>query len=583
MEDSSTQWPHVFESIKARLAENGPVVTLAESWGEQKKIGLCARTLTCGLVCEDEYEAVTGEQELGHQVDTSGPYPCPGNDEHIPRFWIFGTSAIPDGIEPLVLSWTANNRTVQQPDPRLLMTYGLIPRIEQEGTVHWDEPANPTPDVLIVEPVSIYEYLHETPSSVTIQREYLQDYASLRKRAVICVFYERWIVKNDDETRTLLDGDRYKEFRFKDAFFRIQTIVGDDSEFHIDMWGHRLLLRPGSLPVSEDANRFGELNWPGLTKAITDQSWRGQDFNYVFVKDDVLGRFEGCEEYEIHPESGSVTYGGQWAVSYCDRIGRDLIRLEVKKLYEGSSPDIVRHYHRHAVEPPTGTIEELRQTRNIGVRARDIVYSLVELGEAVAELATRVLDREITSSDVVSLDWRLLEYNGWWNADAVEPVCRHVSISATRDAFLNHCKDLYRFIGEGISEKVLRNVLIGLGVEKSDLCDLRSLRLMCMLVELGLIAQDAGLDLVEDRSEIVKRYDIPASPSPCRHLFALNGLRQLDSHRPGSSFDEKLNTGLTEFGIDQASTAAGFGLAIDALYDKQSTELVECAGAFVTE
>jgi len=228
--------------------------------------------LTCGLVRETEYEAITGEQELGHEVSTSGPYPDPSTEEYIPRFWIFGTSLIPEGIEPLVLSWTWNNRTVQHPDPGLLMTYGLIPRIEQEGTVHWDEPANPTPDVLIVKPVSIYEPFHKSLSSVTIRREYLQDFASLRKRAVVCVFYERWIVANDDEVRTLLNGDQYKEFRFRDAYFRVQTIMGEDSKFHIDIWGHRLILRPGSLPVSEDANRFGELNWPGLPEAINDRN-----------------------------------------------------------------------------------------------------------------------------------------------------------------------------------------------------------------------------------------------------------------------------------------------------------------------
>jgi len=358
--------------------------------------------------------------------------------------------------------------------------------------------------------------------------------------------------------------------------------MGEDSEFHIDIWGHRLLLRHGAFPISEDANRYGELKWPGLSSVINDKNWRGQGFEYVYVKDDVLGRFEGSKEYEIQPESGSVSYGCQWGVSHCDRIGRDLIRLEVKKLYEGISPDIVRHYHRHAVEPPTGTIDELRQTRNIGVRARDIVYCLVELGEAIAELATRVLGREITSSDVVSLDPRSIEYNGWWNADAVEPICRHVPISATRDSFLNRCKDLDRLIGEGFKEKVLRKVLIGLGVAESQIKRLRSLKLLCMLVELGQLAQDAGLDLVADQSEIVDRYKIPADPSPCRHLFALNDLRQLDAHRPGTSFDEKLSAGLVMFDIDLAGTVAGFGMGIDALYDSLVVELHECAGALFT-
>ena len=582
MEDSSAQWPHVFESLQSRLSENGPCVTLAESWEEQKELGLCARTLTCGLVREEDYEAITGEQELGHEVDTSGPYPNPDIEEYIPRFWIFGTSAIPDGIEPLVLSWTSNNQTVQQPDPGMLMTYGLIPRVEQGGTVHWDEPAKPTPDVLIVKPVSICEHSHETLSSVTIQREYLQDYASLRKRAVVTVFYERWIVDNDDEARSLLEGDRYREFRYRDACFRVQLIEGEDSKFHIDIWGHRLILRPGPLPVSEDANRFGKLDWPGVSESIDDKNWRGQGMTYVYVKDEVLGRFEGRPEYQIYPESGSVEYGGQWAVSHCGRIGRDLIRLKVKKLYEGNSPNIVRHYYQHAVEPPAGAIEELRQARNIGVRARNIVYGLVGLGEAVAELATPQLAPEITSNDVVSLDRQWLDHHGWWKADAVEPICRHVPISATRDAFLNRCKDLYRLIVEGFQEKVLRKVLIDLGLDESEIKEFRSLKLLCRLVELGLLAQDAGLKLITDRAEVIRRFESPADPSPCLHLFALNDLRQLDVHRQGSSFEARLTSGLGVFDIDPASTAAGYGEAIDALYDRLTIELHECAEALAT-
>lgn len=582
MENSSSKWPSVFASLKSRLADDGPVVTLAESWEEQKETGLCARTLTCGLVREAEYEEITGEQELGHDVDTNGPYPCPGTHEFIPRFWIFGTSAIPGDIEPLVLSWTSNNRTVQHPDPGLLMAYGLIPRVEENGIVHWDEPAQPTPDVLIVKPVSIYEHFHETPSSVTIRREYLQDYASLRGRSVVCVFYERWIVTNDEQARLLLGGERYREYRFRDALFRVQTIVGEDSRFHIDIWGHRLLLRPGSLPVSEDSNRFGELNWPGVDEPIDDQNWRGQGMTFVYVRDDVLGRFEGRSEYQINPVHGSVAYGGQWSVSDCDRLGRDLIRLELNTLYEGTHPDIIRHYHRHAVSPPAGALDELRAVRNIGVRARDTVFGLTELGESVAELATRVLGRTVSSADVVSLDRRWLEYHGWWKADAVEPICRHVPISATRDAFVDRCKDLYQLVGEGLSERVLRELLIGLGVERTSIKDFRSLKCLCRLVELSLIAQQAGLDLATDRSDVVSRFTASFDPSPCIHLFSLNDLRQLDAHRRGASFPQRLAAGLRTVGIDPASTTAGHGLAIDALYDRLATELNQCASAIAT-
>lgn len=580
MEDSISSWPHVFDSLKTQLSAESPRVLLSECWNEQKLKGHCVRILTCSLVPESQYELLTGDQELDPTLATSGPYPCPRNCEYIPWFRILGTSAIPDDIEPLVLSWESNDQTVLQPDPGLLMTYGLMPRIEQDGLTHWDEPAKPTSDVLIVKPPSIYEFPDRTRSDLTILREYLQDYASLRQRSVVCIFFERWVVDGDEQLRGLLGGKQLWEQRCRDAYIRIQPHEDTGEKLRIEIRGHRLLMRPDSFPISEDANRFGELSWPGITGSVDDQNWQAQGMESVYVKDTVLGRFEGRPEFQIQPITGAVSYGNQWSVDFCNRVDRDLIQLELKKLYEGCSPDIVRHYHQYAVSPPSEKLEVLRQTRNIGVRAHDIVHSTLSLGEAIAGLATRLLQRDITSEMIVSIDRNSIEYSGWWMGDAVEPICRHVPISATRDLFLSRCKDLYRFIGEGLVEKLFREVLKKMGIDGELIKDLRSLRLMSQMIELVRLAKETGLDPVTDCTDLVSRYKATGDPSPCRLLFALNDLRMLDAHRPGKSFSSKLNNGLIAFEIDSASTASGYGPVIDQVYDKLSSELTQCADAF---
>jgi hypothetical protein len=580
MEDSRDQWPKVFNSLKSLLEETGNHLTLAESWAGKKEAGLCSRKLTCGLVREDEYEAITGSPELGHEVECTGPYPRPREGGYEPNFRIFGTAAIPNDIEPLVLSWTSNNQTVQHPDPGLLMTYGLMPRVEKDGITHWDEPARPIHDVLTVKPVSRYEYPHQTMSKVSILRDFLQDYATLRQLSVVCVFYERWIVEDDENLGLLLAGKRDRDLRFKDAYIRVQSIRGSTSKFHVEIWGHRLLLRPGPLPISEDAERFGELSWPGIPNPITDENWRGQEIWFVYVKDDVLARFEGRPGYKLHPESGSVSFGAEWDVSYCNRIGRDLIQLEVRKLYEGNSPDIVRHFHSHAVTPPSDAmLDGLRSTPNIATRARDVIHALVRLGEAIAAIASRVHNRTISSSDVVSLDRHTLDYYGWWKAKGVEPICRHVPLSATRDTFVSRCKDMYQVVGEGLSPSTLRGLLKGLGVDGSSIQDFGSLKLLCQIVELAMLASKNGLDLVSDSESVVARHTSRADPSPCRHLFALYNMRLLDAHRAEESFDQKLQEGLHTFGVDPVSTAPGYGQAVDAMYDSIAKELNECADA----
>lgn len=406
MSSGAQPWPSLFDALRRRLEEAGPMVVLSETWETKFPLGICARTLTCGLVGETAYNTVSDaeEDELGHEVSSSGPHPWPRSG-YEPGFWIHGGRAIPDDVEPLVLSWTSNNRTVHEPDPGFLMTYGLVPRlVPGNRKLHWDDPEIPLHDVVVVAPVSEYEHFNQTEGGVQAKRTYVQDYASLRGSAIVCVFYERWLVDGNEEIRTLLGDQRYREWRQRDAYFRCQRIVGKDDSFHVDVWGHRLIMRPGPFPVSARDAQYGTLTWPGIDEPVTGDSWRGYGpADYVYVKDDVLGEFEGRAEYSIHPNSGAVSYGGQWQAGFCDRVGRDMIRLEIKKLYEGTPPHVVRHYHKFVIEKPPGEVQELLSASNVGTRAKKIVYQLAGLGEALAKLVSVILGEQVAERHTFDL------------------------------------------------------------------------------------------------------------------------------------------------------------------------------------
>ena len=82
-----------------------------------------------------------------------------------------------------------------------------------------------------------------------------------------------------------------------------------------------------------------------------------------------------------------MSFGTQWSVGFCDRIGRDLIRLELKKLYEGAPPQTTRDWHRHAVAPPSDTaLERMANERSVGIRAHELVFAVVALGESLREI-----------------------------------------------------------------------------------------------------------------------------------------------------------------------------------------------------
>ncbi len=58
-------------------------------------------------------------------------------------------------------------------------------------------------------------------------------------------------------------------------------------------------------------------------------------------------------------------------------------------------------------------------------------------------------------------------------------------------------------------------------------------------------------------------------------MRAVNALRQLTAHRRDSSSKDKLKKSMEQFGVDDQEVAAGFGAALDAVYDQLAEEMEE--------
>jgi hypothetical protein len=66
----------------------------------------------------------------------------------------------------------------------------------------------------------------------------------------------------------------------------------------------------------------------------------------VYVRDEVLLAYENRPEFDIHPETGMVGNGTWWNVSYCRKVGRDHIAIELRKLYEGAQFPVIKALRR---------------------------------------------------------------------------------------------------------------------------------------------------------------------------------------------------------------------------------------------
>ncbi len=300
----------------------------------------------------------------------------------------------------------------------------------------------------------------------------------------------------------------------------------------------------------------------------------------MYVADAVLGAYEGKAEFQVFPESGAISFGNQWGVGNSDRIGRDLIRLELGKLYEGAPPSVIQHWHRFAVTPPRALLQAgAAPVRNIADRARDITLSLVELGEWLNELAGILGVTDTSPENFVRLNRGDLRYRGWWTPEMVKPITRHVPLDLQIDDFLDRCVDLNNLIVEGLGERDLRQIVRAVGVPADETKGLRALKLLDMVTRLAQVSHATGLSFSDEAAAIWGRLkDEGTQPErPLEYLFALYDMRIIASHGVGER-QQKLAASLERFGIEPGSVAGGYGQALDTIYDLLGQQLADLCG-----
>lgn len=569
-------WPDVMRYLPDEDPWSEELVTVAQMAGYDDPSHPGQRILWSALISTEDLAALNGElRGFSHEVESTGR-PGPGAAGQLtPRFYVaayVGERRIE--CEPLVLGWISNNRTAMVLDPRFAMTYGLMPRALGDGTIHWDDPAAPEFDVAVVDPPSVYEDLRVSGARARVSRDHLQDYLTLRGMHLVQVYYENRRAGRDDAIERALGGEERRVENLRDREIDIYRIR--EGGYGAQVWGARVIAGPGSMPITVDDLDVIGLKWPGIGEPVTRRmAGKRLPRDWVYVKDTVLSAYEGQSSFRVHPESGGVAFGGQWSVGHADRVGRDVIRLEIKKLYEGAPDRVIRHWHAHAVAPsPELEGAAALNVRNIAVRAKELTYGIVALGERLSALTSALNLPDRTSKELVGLDREFLDYNGWWTEPFVDPVARHSRIGMARDEFLGRCLDLDKLAIESIAERHLRAIVRAVGAPEDNIDGMRGLKLLDRLTCLAQVGNAAGLSLARAGSEIISRYnrDGTTPPRPLNRLFALSDLRQLKGHRKPET-DAGVTKALERFSLDVGAAARGWGLILDAVYDRIVEEL----------
>ena len=558
---------------QAYVKSTDDYVVIGEISSESQNGYKGTRAIFTALVPLDQVQAVLNNPGgIGHKVESGGPRPSVRKgDSFKSDFWVRGIDS-EERFEPLVVSWEYHNKTVMMPDNGLLMCYGLCPRIvKSPDQIIWDNLALPEYDVIYVKPLSHYSFPSGSGCSVKISRRYLEDYANLKNCAVVAVFFEERYCALDNELKGRLNGHEAISITAPGRSIDLKhTDFSGEEAVLCQIWGGRLVLMPEGRPVSDE--KSFDLEWPDYPGIMTLERARKQGVrNFVYVNDQVLDQFEGKNEYRINPKSGSVSYDGWWALSYCHRIGRDYIAYEIKKIYEGCPPSIIRHIHRHSVSETVAVAQQrIFGNVNIGVRAEKLINAFENMGLELANICDS-FELPFEDSDIIGLSKKDVDYNGWWTLDSLKPLGYRVSQNISRDQFLQRCKDVYQLF-EGFKEKSLRRLLLKMGMDKEKIKDFKSFKLFATVMQLCSIALESGLDLVEDHEAIIARWNKDIRLEELTFLFALADLRNSAAH---ISSEEKVKAALKVYGIEPESMSAGWGTGVDQIYDKLTENLVK--------
>lgn len=460
------------------------------------------------LVPLDRVQAVLNHLGgIGYEVDSRGPRPTiePG-ETFKSDFWVRGTDN-EEHFEPLVVGWNYNNNTVMMPDNGLLMCYGLCPRILRDSEqIIWDDLSLPEYGIISVKPLLHYNFPSHSGCFVTIDKRYLEDYASLKNCAVVAVFYEERRCAIDDELEKYFNGTDDINISEPGRLVDIKRDICSDTNVAIcQVWGCRQVIIPKSRPISDEQSC--DLEWPDYPGSMTLDRARAQGvLDFVYIKDQILEQFEGKDVFYINPTSGSISYDGWWTLSWCHRVGRDYIAYEIKKIYEGCPSSIIQNVNCYAVSKDIAI--EQQQTlgkANIGVRAEKLINVFENLGLALSNLCNS-FDLPYDDMDIIGLSKETVDYNGWWTLDNLKPLGYRVAQDMTEQEFLSRCTEIYKLF-EGIKEKSLRKFLHKAGMDIKEIKDFRSLKLLATIMQLCSIALDSGLNLITQHENIIMRWN----------------------------------------------------------------------------
>lgn len=469
------------------------------------------------------------------------------------------------GHDYLVASWGSNSFFTYNLSEKVWMGLGLSARTlgGDHQSIVYDDLVLPLMGVARGEASSQYYYQSSRDVTWTIRNDYVRRYLWMRGAMGVRVFYYSKLLPPKAELLKVLGGKNRFGQEAEDGRYELDLLV-DDHGVLMQVWGVAPVLAPQLCAVA-DAEA---LIWPGFEGPMTSERARGPfaEPAMVHLSDEFLDRYEQDAMFD----SGAVQagahwyvgprYGGQWAFSDCVRVGRNAIRVPLRKLYEGLPDREIIHAHRFALGPAAVAAIKPDQP-HVAELTKRIVAALLDLGECVAALGDRigvVVDADhflrLSRTDIVA--------NQWLNYPELRRLSRVAPLNMTQSAFLSRCKSLSELIGR-LSGKPLKAILRHCGCSAEDLRNLRSLRLLQAILTISQEINACGGDWTSLQGSSAE-VDWKANNPDMTPIVMVNELRNAEAHENL----ENIMEAIAALDIDTAFLNEGYGAALDHVFHR---------------
>ena len=237
---------------------------------------------------------------------------------------------------------------------KVWMALGLSPRCYggDDQKIVYDDLS--LPEFAIAEGEISTEYFFSPKRNVRwiMSNDYLRRYLWMRGAYGVRVFFYEAFLPDEIELRALMSGQSHLRLGAKEDWYTL-IIREHQGSLLLQVWAAVVAISPKRCPErSADG-----LMWPGVKQPMNRERANALTGRMpVYLDDRFLERYEQSSLYRTLPLNVdrrwlcSPSYAGQWTFTGCRRVGRNMLTVPMRDLYDAKPDREIVHARAHALD-----------------------------------------------------------------------------------------------------------------------------------------------------------------------------------------------------------------------------------------